>query len=319
MDDKKNTELERSEWVINVEGLSKTFQKHPAVLDVTLKVKSGEIFGFLGPNGTGKTTTIRMLCGLLTPSGGRGYCLGFDILTQSRDIKAHVGYMPQYFSLYTDLTVYENLDLIGKLYGLKNRRARIENVIERLNLGKYKKFVTKSLSGGWKQRVSLAATLLHNPLLLLLDEPTAGVDPSSRRSFWELINQLRLEGVTVLLSSHNMDEVDRCHKIAYMAYGRVIMSGTIADIIAHVKLFTLEVVGPNLPLLARQLEVFPEIELVTSYYNALHVCSTDKELMEKVTTPFRQLPHYRWREINTRLEDVFIWLVSKNKDMRYAK
>ncbi len=304
--------------MIDVQNLSKSFHKQPAVLNVSLQVPSGIIYGFLGPNGTGKTTTIRMLCGLLTPDSGTGHCLGYDILKESREIKSHVGYMPQYFSLYKDLTVLENLDLRGKLYGLTRRKKSIEKVMDQLELGPRRNQVSGTLSGGWKQRLSLAAALLHNPLLLLLDEPTAGVDPISRRNFWELINRLSVEGVTALLSSHNMDEVERCHQIAYMAYGKLIMSGTVTEIIQQVDLITYEVTGPNLPLLTRQLEVIPGIDLVSTYYDVLHICGTDVESLEKAIAPFKKHPQYRWDLIDTRLEDVFIWLVSQTKDSRYA-
>lgn len=311
--------MTKANWIIDVHDLSKTFHGQPAVLNVSFQISPGEIFGFLGPNGAGKTTTIRMLCGLIKPTSGYGHCLGYDIIKQTREIKAHVGYMTQYFSLYNDLTVFENLNFRAKLYGLTDRCKKIEKVMDLVDIKVRKNQQASKLSGGWKQRLSLAAAILHEPLLLLLDEPTAGVDPISRRGFWELVNRLSSEGITILLSSHNMDEVERCHRLAYIAYGQLTMSGTVSEIIQQVGLKTYEVNGPNLPLLAKQLYAIPEIELVTIYCSGLHVCSTNLEAMNAATESFRKHPKYEWKLVCTRLEDVFIWLGSQIKETRYVK
>lgn len=207
------------EHSISVEGLSKRFGDIAAVLDLTMRVRHGEIFGFLGPNGSGKTTSIRMMCGLLTPDAGRGQCLGFDIRTEANEIKQRVGYMTQKFSLYEDLSIRENLDFVARMYAVQNRRTVVERTIERLGLSERRDQLVGTLSGGWKQRLALAACLLHGPRLLLLDEPTASVDPKARRDFWEEIHALAAEGVSVLVSTHYMDEAKRCHRLAYIFGG----------------------------------------------------------------------------------------------------
>lgn len=222
---------------IDVQHLSKSFKSRTAVNNISLQINRGEIFGFLGPNGSGKTTTIRMLCGLLTPDEGKGHCLGYDIVKQSREIKAEVGYMPQYFSLYEELTVWENLDFTARIYSIDNRRIAINNMIQKMGFSDRKNQLTGSLSGGWKQRLSLAAALLHKPQLLLLDEPTAGVDPEARRVFWDLIHDLSKEGITSLVSTHYMDEAERCHRLAYIAYGNLLIQGNAAEIIIKSGLF----------------------------------------------------------------------------------
>lgn len=222
---------------IDVQHLSKSFKSRAAVNNISLQINRGEIFGFLGPNGSGKTTTIRMLCGLLTPDEGKGHCLGYDIVKQSREIKAEVGYMPQHFSLYEELTVWENLDFTARIYSIDNRRIAINNMIQKMGFSDRKNQLTGSLSGGWKQRLSLAAALLHKPQLLLLDEPTAGVDPEARRVFWDLIHDLSKEGITSLVSTHYMDEAERCHRLAYIAYGNLLIQGNAAEIIIKSGLF----------------------------------------------------------------------------------
>lgn len=225
---------------IDVSGLYKSFASKPAVIDVALQVKRGEIYGFLGPNGSGKTTTLRMLCGLLTPDQGHGQCLGYDILTQSNAIKKNVGYMTQQFSLYGDLTIYENLDFIARIYGIKNREQQVQQAIEQLGLTDRQKQLADTLSGGWKQRLALAAALLHQPQLLLLDEPTAGVDPKARREFWDHIQLLSTQGVTTLVSTHYMDEAERCHRLAYIAYGHLLIHGTAQEIVQRTHTMNLE-------------------------------------------------------------------------------
>jgi len=221
------------DFIINVNHLNKNFSGKPAVIDVALQVKRGEIFGFLGPNGSGKTTTIRMLCGLLIPDTGEGSCLGYNILTESYLIKNHVGYMTQRFSLYEDLTIYENLDFIARVYGVPRRQEKIQQSIADLQLTDYQHQLAGTLSGGWKQRLALAAALLHDPKLLLLDEPTAGVDPKARREFWDHIHRLSTQGITTLVSTHYMDEAARCHRLAYIAYGHLLAHGTMHDVIAY--------------------------------------------------------------------------------------
>ena len=215
-----------SEPVIAVQGLCKAFAGKLAVRDVSIRVQQGEIFGFLGPNGSGKTTCIRMLCGLLTPDAGSGTCLGFDVRTQTRSIKREVGYMPQRFGFYEDLSIRENLEFIAAVYEMKNRKSAVDAALQQLGLVQRQKQLAGALSGGWKQRMALAACLLHRPRLLLLDEPTAGVDPKARRDFWDQIKALSEQGVTVLVSTHYMDEAERCTRLAYIAYGKLLAEGT---------------------------------------------------------------------------------------------
>lgn len=232
--------------VISVQGLSKRFGDKPAVRDFSIEIERGQIFGFLGPNGSGKTTTIRMLCGLLTPNSGSGNVLGFDILRESSEIKRKVGYMTQKFSLYEDLSIAENLDFVARVYAVADRRGAVERTLERLGLRDRRGQLAGELSGGWKQRLALAACLLHEPELLLLDEPTAGVDPQARREFWDRIHDLAAAGITVLVSTHYMDEAERCHRLAYIANGRLLAQGTAAEVIASSGLHTWTVVGSDL-------------------------------------------------------------------------
>ncbi|MBC8014101.1 MAG: ABC transporter ATP-binding protein, partial [Methyloceanibacter sp.] len=219
------------EIAIDVSGLTKSFGPRTAVHDLSLKVPKGEIYGFLGPNGSGKTTTLRMLCGLLTPDSGEGTCLGYDIVTQSDEIKRNVGYMTQRFSLYADLSIRENLEFVARVYGVADPKGAAGRAIARLGLGSRAAQLAGELSGGWKQRLALGACILPQPKLLLLDEPTAGVDPKARREFWDEIHNLAAEGITVLVSTHYMDEAERCHEIAYIAYGELMARGTAADIV----------------------------------------------------------------------------------------
>src|SRR5882757_231215 len=241
------------EYAIDVKGLNKRFGDKHVVKDVSLQVKRGEIFGFLGPNGSGKTTSIRMMCGLLTPDSGSGTCLGYDILQQSEQIKLHVGYMTQRFSYWEDLTIRENLDFVARMYGMKNRREAVNQALDGLGLTSRADQLTASLSGGWKQRLALAACMLHEPDLLLLDEPTAGVDPTARRDFWEELHGLAARGISVLVSTHYMDEAERCHKLAYIAYGRLLVQGTASEVIAGQTLTTWAIYGENLVELSQKL------------------------------------------------------------------
>ena len=221
-----------TELAIDVAGLNKSFGDKHVVHDLSLKVPRGQIFGFLGPNGSGKTTSIRMICGLLTADSGSGTCLGYDVMKQSADIKREVGYMTQRFSLWEDLTIGENLDFIARMYGMQNRAAAVRQAIDKLGLKGRQDQLAGTLSGGWKQRLALAACLLHEPQLLLLDEPTAGVDPKARRDFWDELRELTAKGMTVLVSTHYMDEAQRCDQLAYIAFGKLLAVGTAAELIA---------------------------------------------------------------------------------------
>lgn len=294
--------------VVDVHHLYKSFAGKPAVVDLSLTVKRGEIFGFLGPNGSGKTTTIRMLCGLMIPDSGTGTCLGYDILRDARDIKRLVGYVPQTFSLYKDLTVRENLQFIARVYGEANYMQRTRDIMESLGLDRYADILSGKLSGGWKQRLSLGAALIHHPKLLLLDEPTAGVDPKARREFWNDITRLTLEGITALVSTHYMDEAERCNRLAYIAYGHMMAEGTIPDIIHNVNLTTFVTSGAEIVKLQSQLENLPGVDQVVIMGNELRVSGTDKKQLEQSLATFSS---YQWKLVRTNLEEVFIHLVAQ--------
>jgi ABC-2 type transport system ATP-binding protein len=281
-----------------------------------MRVKRGLIYGFLGPNGSGKTTTIRMLCGLLTPDAGRGTCLGYDIRTDAEKIKYHVGYMTQRFSLYDDLSVRENLEFVARIYGITNPRAAARGAIDRLGLGGRAEQIARSLSGGWKQRLALGACTLPNPQLLLLDEPTAGVDPKARREFWNEIHALAGEGLTVLVSTHYMDEAERCHEIAYIAYGRLLAQGTVAEVIANAHLATYTVSGGDLMRLGEELARRDGVSMVAPFGASLHVSGRDAVALEAAIAPYRADPTLRWEKSEASLEDVFIELMGQASDNR---
>ncbi|WP_406856251.1 ABC transporter ATP-binding protein [Alsobacter sp. KACC 23698] len=300
--------------VIDVEGLSKTFGTRTVVKNLTMQVRRGLIYGFLGPNGSGKTTTIRMLCGLLTPDSGHGTCLGYDILTQSAQIKRHVGYMTQRFSLYADLSIRENLEFVARVYGMPNPRRSAQDAIARLGLENRAGQLAGELSGGWKQRLALGACILPSPQLLLLDEPTAGVDPKARRDFWDEIHALAHEGLTVLVSTHYMDEAERCHEIAYIAYGELLAHGTVPEVVAQAHLATWTVTGPDLAELGDRLKRTPGVEMVATFGAALHVSGRDGAALETATAPFRSAGPQVWTPGEPTLEDVFIDLMSRAKD-----
>ncbi len=302
------------DYVIEVEGLSKKFGDRVVVRDLSMRVKRGQIYGFLGPNGSGKTTTIRMLCGLLTPDAGRGTCLGLDILTQSRAIRRHVGYMTQKFSLYADLSVRENLEFVARIYGVPNPVAAAKAAVERLGLAGRDAQLAGSLSGGWKQRLALGACILPSPQLLLLDEPTAGVDPKARREFWAQIHELAADGLTVLVSTHYMDEAERCHEIAYIAYGDLLAQGTVEQVVAGAGLSTWSVTGGDPAVLARELMELPGVELVAPFGNSVHVGGHDAAALEAAIAPFRARPALSWRKDEPTLEDVFIDLMNRSRD-----
>jgi ABC-2 type transport system ATP-binding protein len=298
---------------IDVEGLTKSFGTKKAVDHLTLKVERGRIHGFLGPNGSGKTTTIRMLCGLLTPDSGRGSCLGFDILTQQDQIKRRVGYMTQGFSLYRDLTIRENLEFVARIYELDDPEEAVQGALRRLGLEDRADQLADQLSGGWKQRLALGACILPSPALLLLDEPTAGVDPKARRDFWDEIHRLASQGLTVLVSTHYMDEAERCHEIAYIVDGRLLAHGTSAQIIANAGLTTFVVTGPDLGALADRLKGMPGVDMVAPFGMALHVAGRDAQKLECVAQEFGRDASQNWVRGEASLEDVFIDLMTHSE------
>jgi ABC-2 type transport system ATP-binding protein len=303
--------------VIDVHGLTKSFGGRAVVRDLSMQVKRGTIFGFLGPNGSGKTTTIRMLCGLLTPDRGSGTCLGYDIRTEAAKIKTRVGYMTQAFSLYQDLSVRENLEFIARIYGLPQPAAAAKAMIERLGLQGREEQVAGKLSGGWKQRLALGACTLPSPQLLLLDEPTAGVDPKARRDFWGEIHKLAAEGLTVLVSTHYMDEAERCHEIAYIAFGEVLTRGTVHDVIAnsHLTTYTVNVTnGENLATLSDELKARPGVDMVAPFGTSLHVSGRNEPALEAAIAPYRDERDLQWERSSPSLEDVFIDLMAQARD-----
>ena len=298
---------------IDVTGLNKSFGDKHVVQDVALQIAEGRICGFLGPNGSGKTTTLRMLCGLLTPDSGSGTALGFDIIRQSEEIKVRTGYMTQRFSLYEDLTIAENLEFTARVYGLDRRAERVDAALEKLGLTSRRGQLAGALSGGWKQRLALASATLHEPKLLLLDEPTAGVDPKARRDFWDEIHVLADQGLTVLVSTHYMDEAERCHEIAYISYGKLIARGTAEEVVAGSNLVTFHGEGPDVGKLAHELTGKPGVETVAPFGAAVHVSGTDRRALESAIAPWRK-PPYRWEEVEPTLEDVFIQLMGQAED-----
>lgn len=301
------------ELAIDVQRMTKSFGNRTVVNHIDLQVRSGEIYGFLGPNGSGKTTFIRMLCGLLKADEGSGTCLGHDVITESETIKRQVGYMTQRFSFYEDLSIRENLDFVARMYGIANRRAVVSESIENLGLGGRERQLAGQLSGGWKQRLALAACLIHQPKLLLLDEPTAGVDPKARRDFWEQIHQLAARGLTFLITTHYMDEAERCHRLAYLSYGELLTHGTLKQVIDHANLTTWSVSGPDLIRLANELRQQPGVQQAVAFGTTLHVSSDDPTSLEKAIAPYRTAKH-EWKLISSGLEDVFIHLMDQSKD-----
>ena len=291
---------------IDVKGLTKSFGARRAVDNFSMRVERGRICGFLGPNGSGKTTTIRMLCGLLRPDAGSGTCLGFDIVRERAEIKRRVGYMTQRFSFYEDLSIRENLDFVARVYAMSERGRAVESTLAKLNLANRSSQLAGQLSGGWKQRLALAACMLHEPQLLLLDEPTAGVDPQARREFWDQIHELAAGGITVLVSTHYMDEAERCHELAYIAYGKLLITGTAGEVIERSGLVTWTVSGDGLNELAQELRQQPGITMVASFGNALHVSGIDAAALDAAIAPYRQRAGLEWRRSQPGLEDVFI-------------
>jgi len=302
---------------IDVRGLTKSFDGREVVHDLSMQVKRGTIYGFLGPNGSGKTTTIRMLCGLLTPDSGEGSCLGYDIRRDADKIKRQVGYMTQRFSLYQDLSVRENLEFVARLYGMSDAKGAARDMIKRIGLSGREEQLAGELSGGWKQRLALGACTLPSPQLLLLDEPTAGVDPKARREFWNEIHALAADGLTVLVSTHYMDEAERCHEIAYIAYGDLLVHGSVEHVIASAHLSTYVVStadGAGLSYLSDELAGKPGVDMVAPFGTSLHVSGRDAAALDAAIAPYRQRKDLDWKRSEPSLEDVFIDLMGKARD-----
>ncbi|MFA5915547.1 MAG: ABC transporter ATP-binding protein [Burkholderiales bacterium] len=305
-------------FAIDVAGINKHFGDKHVVKDLSLQLKQGEIFGFLGPNGSGKTTSIRMLCGLLTPDNGRGTCLGLDVLTQSAAIKRQVGYMTQKFSLWDDLTIGENLDFVARMFGMKERKKAVAQALTELGLEGRRNQLAGTLSGGWKQRLALASCLLHQPKLLLLDEPTAGVDPKARRDFWEEIHRLSAAGITVLVSTHYMDEAERCHRLAYIAYGTLLASGTADEVVASQNLHTWQISGEGLQDLTERLRRLPGADLVASFGTTLHISGKDGDKLKGSLEAFLQGTSLKMTAVAPSLEDAFIHMMQGSRDQFQA-
>jgi ABC-2 type transport system ATP-binding protein len=303
-----------SGFAIDVQGLNKHFGDKHVVNNVSLQVRRGEIFGFLGPNGSGKTTTIRMMCGLLKPDSGTGTCLGYDIQRESGAIKRNVGYMTQRFSFWDDMSIVENLDFVARIYDVPNRRGVVEETIEELGLTNRSRQLAGELSGGWKQRMALAACLLHKPQLLLLDEPTAGVDPQARRDFWDELQILAAGGISVLVSTHYMDEASRCHKLAYIAYGKLLAQGTAAEVVAQQHLSSWAIHGAGLIGLQALLRSRPGVDQTVIFGDSLHVSGVDGAALERSVQATVQGRDLRAEPLATGLEDVFIYMMSRTSD-----
>jgi ABC-2 type transport system ATP-binding protein len=297
---------------IDVHGLNKSFGDKHVVVDLSLTVQPGEIFGFLGPNGSGKTTSIRMMCGLLTPDSGSGTCLGYDIVRESEQIKRNVGYMTQRFSYWDDLSIRENLDFVARVYEMPQRDAAVERALRGLGLQSRAEQLAGSLSGGWKQRLALAACMLHQPRLLLLDEPTAGVDPTARRDFWEELHRLAAAGISVLVSTHYMDEAERCHKLAYISDGRLLVQGTAAEVVASQHLSTWVIYGEHLAQLSGELLGRPGVDQTVVFGASLHVTGRDAAALEQTVTQSARAAGLKAEPIGTGLEDIFIYLMKQS-------
>ena len=309
-----NTQPNAASIAIDVKGLTKSFGGREVVHDLSMQVKRGSIYGFLGPNGSGKTTTIRILCGLLTPDSGEGTCLGYDIRRDADKIKRKVGYMTQRFSLYQDLSVRENLEFVARLYGMPDARGAAADMIARIGLKGREEQLAANLSGGWKQRLALGACTLPNPQLLLLDEPTAGVDPKARRDFWNEIHALAAEGLTVLVSTHYMDEAERCHEIAYIAYGHLLAHGTVDEVIAASALSTWTVTGEDFNGLMAELTGKPGVDMVAPFGTSLHVSGRDKAALEAAIAPYRSNSKWHWQPSEPAREDIINDQMGRSND-----
>lgn len=303
-----------AEYAIEVSNLTKRYAGRAVVDGLSMQVRRGEVFGFLGPNGSGKTTSIRMMCGLLTADGGEGHTLGYDIRREAALIKREVGYMTQRFGLYEDLSIRENLDFVGRIYGMDRLRDRVAQALAHLGLEARQHQLAGSLSGGWKQRLALAACMLHEPHLLLLDEPTAGVDPRARRDFWDEIHQLAARGITVLVSTHYMDEAERCNRLGYIAYGKLMASGTPDELIKACGLSTWVATGARLPELADSLSGAAGISMITRFGNTLHISGPAPQALVAAIAPYQQQPGLRWEQSQPELEDLFIHLMGQAHD-----
>ncbi|MEO1243089.1 MAG: ABC transporter ATP-binding protein [Pseudomonadota bacterium] len=299
-----------SDLAIDVRGLVKRFGDKTAVNGVNIQMPKGEVWGFLGPNGSGKTTTIRMICGLLKISEGEGRCLGYDITENAGEIRRRTGYMTQKFSFWSDLTIRENLEFVARLYQMPRSRQRVDETLETLGLTKRQHQLAGALSGGWKQRLALAAVSMHSPKLLLLDEPTAGVDPQARREFWDEIHRLTTDGMTVLVSTHYMDEAERCDRIVYLANGKLITKGRVNDIIEQSGLVTFRAEGDGVRRFAATLKGQPGVEHVAYFGAALHVSGKDRDSLTAAIKK-TNAAHGQWREVRPSLEDAFIALMAR--------
>jgi ABC-2 type transport system ATP-binding protein len=306
-------------YAIDISGLNKSFGDNHAVNNVSLQVEQGEIFGFLGPNGSGKTTTIRLMCGLLVPDSGSGTCLGYDILRESGQIKRHVGYMTQKFSYWEDLTIRENLDFVARMYEMPNRPEVVKRALEGLGLTKQADQLAGSLSGGWKQRLALASCMLPNPKLLLLDEPTAGVDPGARRDFWDELFRLSAQGISILVTTHYMDEAERCHKLAYIAEGRLLTQGYPSEIISSQGLNTWAIYGENLADLSGKLQNQPGVEQTVLFGTMIHVSGKNGEMLESTLRTVTSGTALRMEKMATGLEDCFIYMMKQSSKNSGAK
>ncbi|WP_374592689.1 ABC transporter ATP-binding protein [Aquabacterium sp.] len=303
-----------SQVVIDVENLTKRYGDKVVVDNLSMQVRRGEIYGFLGPNGSGKTTSIRMMCGLLTPDGGEGHTLGYDVVTEAPAIRRRVGYMTQRFGLYEDLSIRENLDFIGRMYRMDRRHERVDAALERLNLSGRQQQLAGSLSGGWKQRLALAACMLHEPEVLLLDEPTAGVDPTARRDFWNEIHTLAAHGITVLVSTHYMDEAERCHRLGYIAYGHLLANGTPRELVEGAQFVTRTLSGPGIAALTHEIEARAGVTMVTRLAEGLRICGSSQDALDAALAPWRGLPQFVCGRTPPSLEEVFIHLSKQATD-----
>jgi ABC-type multidrug transport system ATPase subunit len=303
-----------SDFLIDVHNLSKSFGARKVVKGLTLQVPAGEICGFLGGNGSGKTTTIRMLCGLLTPDSGTGKCFGFDVVRDALRIRRHIGYMTQRFSFYEDLTVRENLDFVASVYELDNESEAVRDIMGRIGLADRADQLAGQLSGGWKQRLALAACILHRPKLLLLDEPTAGVDAKARREFWDLIHDMTCEGLTVLVSTHYIDEAERCRRIVYLSDGHIVVQGTAEEVARGSGLVTFEATGNGIDQAARQLRRTPGVETAAVFGRTLHISGMSHSALQWAISSLGASHDLDWRKVEPRLEDVFIHMLSKTRE-----
>jgi ABC-2 type transport system ATP-binding protein len=302
-----------STLAIDVHNLRKSFGARRVVDGLSLQVAPGEICGFLGANGSGKTTTIRMLCGLLTPDGGEGKCLGFDVVREAQRIRREAGYMTQHFGFYEDLTVFENLDFVASVYEMSDRADAVGEIVARMGLADRTAQLAGQLSGGWKQRLALAACVLHRPKLLLLDEPTAGVDVKARREFWDLIHDLAARGLTVLVSTHYMDEAERCKRIIYLSTGRVVVQGTPEEVVRNSGVIAFEITGDHIDGIALLLRRAPGVDGAAVFGRTLRMAGTDRALLEQAIAAVNRDDALRVREVEPRLEDVFVRLLVREE------